>query len=321
MDVLDPLLGDAVDFVRQGAALAAALVNQQQPAAVTAPLRAALAKAGADKHEEVMGRVGAIMAAGVLDAGGRNTAVGPLRSPGSGVLRVPAVAGLALFCQYWHWHPLAYFLPLALAPAALIGVEPASLRPPAGVGLVCECRPSLFAPPPPVVAGGAGAEAAGPRAPAAVLSTTARAAALAKKKVADDRAAAMETDGASKAAPKKESKEGGEQEAEERAAAAATPAEPASYKLDNPARVAPGQARFIRYDRASRWVPAVGSGVPGRKDRVTGVVVLKDRAPDGTPAEWALPGDGGGEAAAVEAAAAAGPADEPAPPPVVDMVG
>jgi 26S proteasome regulatory subunit N2 len=325
MDVLDPLLGDATDFVRQGAALAAALVNQQQPAAVTAPLRASLAKAGADKHEEVMGRVGAIMAAGILDAGGRNAAIGSLRSPGSGALRVPAVAGLALFCQYWHWHPLAYFLPLALAPSALIGVEPASLRPPAGVGLVCECRPSLFAHPPPVSPAGSGADAGGgPRAPTAVLSTTARAAALAKKKAAEDKAAAaaaaMETDekAKAKAAGGGEEEEGAKKEGAEDAA----PAEPSSYKLDNPCRVAPGQARFIRYDKASRWVPAVGSGVPGRKERVTGVVVLRDRAP-GEPVEWALPGDGGGAAAAAPAAAGAAPAadagEEPAPPAAIDM--
>ena len=208
----------------------------------------------------------------------------------------------------------------ALAPAALIGVELASLRPPAGVGLVCECRPSLFAHPPPVSAGGAGAEGSGPRVPTAVLSTTARAAALAKKKAAEDKAAAesaMETDKAAAAGGKGgDVKKEGEAKDGDGAAAPAAPAEPASYKLDNPARVAPGQARFIRYDKASRWVPAVGSGVPGRKERVHGVVVLKDRAPAGAPIEWALPGDGGGGGGAVGAAG-----EEAAPPPVVEMAG
>lgn len=37
--------------------------------------------------------------------------------------------GLALFTQYWYWHPLSYCISLALAPTALIGVD-ASLKAP-----------------------------------------------------------------------------------------------------------------------------------------------------------------------------------------------
>jgi 26S proteasome regulatory subunit N2 len=39
------------------------------------------------------------------------------------------VVGLALFTQYWYWHPLSYCLSLAVQPTALIGVD-ASLRAP-----------------------------------------------------------------------------------------------------------------------------------------------------------------------------------------------
>jgi hypothetical protein len=54
-----------------------------------------------DKHEEVMCRMGAIMAAGLLDAGGRNVSLG-LRSR-SGYFRRTSVVGLAVFLQYWYW--------------------------------------------------------------------------------------------------------------------------------------------------------------------------------------------------------------------------
>ena len=37
--------------------------------------------------------------------------------------RRTAVIGLALFTQYWYWHPLSYCLSLAVQPTALIGVD------------------------------------------------------------------------------------------------------------------------------------------------------------------------------------------------------
>lgn len=63
-----------------------------------------LTKSIGDKHEEVMARMGSIMAAGVLDAGGRNATIG-LRSS-SGYFRRTSVIGLAVFTGYWYWYPL-----------------------------------------------------------------------------------------------------------------------------------------------------------------------------------------------------------------------
>lgn len=48
--------------------------------------------------------MGAIMAAGILDAGGRNATLA-LRS-GSGHFRRTSVVGLAVFTGYWYWYPL-----------------------------------------------------------------------------------------------------------------------------------------------------------------------------------------------------------------------
>lgn len=86
-----------------------------------APFRKRLEKVVGDKHEEVMCRMGAIMAAGILDAGGRNCVLG-LRSR-SRYYRRTSCIGLMMFTQYWYWYPLAYFLSLALQPTALIGLN------------------------------------------------------------------------------------------------------------------------------------------------------------------------------------------------------
>jgi 26S proteasome regulatory subunit N2 len=65
-----------------------------------------LTKSITDKHEEVMARMGSIMAAGILDAGGRNATLA-LRS-GSGYFRRTSVVGLAVFTGYWYWYPLRW---------------------------------------------------------------------------------------------------------------------------------------------------------------------------------------------------------------------
>lgn len=93
--------------------------------------------------------MGAIMAAGILDAGGRNSTVA-LQSR-TGAFRRTAVLGVALFAQYWFWHPLAYCLSMSLAPSAVIGLD-ASLQMPKDFAVVSRCKPSAFAYPAPVAA-------------------------------------------------------------------------------------------------------------------------------------------------------------------------
>merc|ERR1719486_295119 len=68
-----------------------------------------------------MGKMGAILAAGILDAGGRNVAIN-LHSR-AGFHRDLSLVGLALFTQYWYWYPLTYFLSLSFVPTALIGLN------------------------------------------------------------------------------------------------------------------------------------------------------------------------------------------------------
>eukprot|EP00951_Prasinocladus_malaysianus_P025143 scaffold219698_cov49-Prasinocladus_malaysianus.AAC.1 len=135
VSLLEPLLTDATDFVRQGALLAMAFVLMEQPESRVASFRKHLDKVTGffsswletrrqtlqhaarqahefavsrlltsvylqvinDKHEEVMCKMGAILASGIIDAGGRNVTVG-LRSR-SGQFRMTSAVGLTMFLQ------------------------------------------------------------------------------------------------------------------------------------------------------------------------------------------------------------------------------
>lgn len=54
--LLEPMLGDGVDYVRQGALIAMALVLLQQPESRVEPFRKRLTKFIEDRHEEVRKR-------------------------------------------------------------------------------------------------------------------------------------------------------------------------------------------------------------------------------------------------------------------------
>jgi len=54
----------------------------------------------ADKHEDVMAKFGAIMAQGIMDAGGRNVTIS-LQSR-SGHNNMCAIIGLLIFNQFWY---------------------------------------------------------------------------------------------------------------------------------------------------------------------------------------------------------------------------
>lgn len=337
--LLEAMLNDNTDFVRQGASIAMALVLLQQPESVVEPFRKKLTKSISDKHEEVMARMGSIMAAGILDAGGRNATLG-LRSA-SGYFRRTSVVGLAVFTGYWYWYPLSYFLSLSLTPSAMIGLD-SNLRAPK-VELLCNCKPSTYAYPPPVTTESTKEVA---KVEKAVLSTTAKAKERQKKKDAEKQSksggaadkSGMDVDEepskADAAAGDKEAGEGGAKgeggAAAEGAAAAegkekaAKEKEPSSYTLTAPCRVVPQQVKFVSFPAGSRWAPVKRGAAP------YGILVLKDLTPD-EPVEYASTGPGGGsgtgsggqDAAAGEGSnpggAAAKQEQEPPPPPTFEF--
>ncbi|GFR48946.1 hypothetical protein Agub_g10960, partial [Astrephomene gubernaculifera] len=286
--LLEPMLSDPVDFVRQGALIAMALVLMQQPEARVAPFRKRLDKFIGEKHEEVMCKMGAIIAAGLLDAGGRNATLG-LRSR-SGYFRRTSVVGLAMFTQYWYWYPLLYFVSLAFQPSALIALN-SDLKMPK-MTFACNCKPSTFAYPPPLTAE---VKETKSKVPTAILSTTAKAAERQRKKAAEkEKAAGGAAPGdaeAGKAAAESKPAEGGDKMDTDDAAAATAaakkePAEPSTHTLENPARVVPGQVRFVALPASGRWLPL-------RRDTPLGIVVMRDTQP-GEPVEMVAGAAAGG---------------------------
>merc|ERR1711915_1043868 len=83
--------------------------------------RALYTKVISDKHEDVMAKFGAILAQGIIDAGGRNVTVN-LQSR-TGHTNMLGVVGMLVFTQYWYWFPLSHFLSLAFQPTAVIGLN------------------------------------------------------------------------------------------------------------------------------------------------------------------------------------------------------
>jgi len=143
MAIIEPMTNDTVSYVRRAALIASALIMIQHTE-VTCPkvkeFRAMYAKIIADKHEDVMVKLGAIFAQGIIDAGGRNVTVS-LQSR-TGHTNMMAVVGMLIFTQYWYWFPLAHFLSLAFTPSCVIGLNE-NLDMPV-MGIKSNAKPSMY---------------------------------------------------------------------------------------------------------------------------------------------------------------------------------
>merc|ERR1719240_295701 len=198
-----------------------------------------------------MAKFGALMACGILDAGGRNMCVA--LTSRSGFLRMGAVVGLCVWCHHWYWHPLLHFFSLALTPTAVIGVNK-DLKIPPSFKLKCDARPSLFAYPEPLKEE---VEEKKERVETAVLSITSKAKA---------KAALKEKEAGPESA--KESMQVEKEEGEDK-----QEPEPESFEVSNPCRVTYSQQSFMSFVENQRYRPV-------RKDldprRNLGVLVLTD---------------------------------------------
>ncbi|CAK9783205.1 26S proteasome regulatory complex, non-ATPase subcomplex, Rpn2/Psmd1 subunit [Cutaneotrichosporon oleaginosum] len=232
IELLEPMTKDPVDFVRQGAYMALAMVLIQQTEA-QAPkvreIRQLFSRVVNDKREDPLARFGASLAQGIIDAGGRNMTISLATRAGTPDMK--AIVGMVLFCQFWYWYPLAHFLGLTFSPTAVIGVDD-KLRIPK-VDFISWAKPSTFAYP----------SQAKPetkeekkKARTAVLSTTAKEKARAKSKKAE-RGDAMDMD--EKDEPSTPEKETKPQE-EKRVAN-----EPSYSIVGNMTRVTPSQLPYI----------------------------------------------------------------------------
>jgi len=102
LNLLMPMLKDRVDFVRQAAFIALSMVliqsnSVQEPRVVE--FRSTCLQAVESKQGDTMTKMGAIFAAGIIDASGRNCTLG-LRAP-AGHKKMASIVGVAMFCQYW----------------------------------------------------------------------------------------------------------------------------------------------------------------------------------------------------------------------------
>ncbi|KAK8571708.1 hypothetical protein V6N13_047346 [Hibiscus sabdariffa] len=315
--LLEPLTSDVVDFVRQGALIAMAMVmiqiNEASDSRV-GTFRRQLEKIILDKHEDTMSKMGAILASGILDAGGRNVTIRLLSKTKHD--KVTAVVGLAVFSQFWYWYPLIYFVSLSFSPTAFIGLN-YDLKVPK-FEFLSHAKPSLFEYPKPTTVP---TTTSAVKLPTAVLSTSAKAKARAKKE-AEQKANAEKSSGAepSSSAPVTEKgkstseKDGEAMQVDNPLEKKAEPEpEPSFEILTNPARVVPAQEKVIKFREDSRYAPV--------KLAPSGFILLRDLRPNepeslsltDAPASAASP-VGGSAAGQQSSSSAMVVDDEPQPP-------
>lgn len=316
ISLLEPLTSDVVDFVRQGALIAMAMVMVQISEASDSRVgtfRRQLEKIILDKHEDTMSKMGAILASGILDAGGRNVTIRLLSKTKHD--KITAVVGLAVFSQFWYWYPLIYFVSLAFSPTAFIGLN-YDLKSPK-FEFLSHAKPSLFEYPKPTTVPTTTSTV---KLPTAVLSTSAKAKARAKK--AEEQKANAEISSApdSSSAPSGgKGKSSGEKDGDSMQVDSPTTekkSEPeSSFEiLTNPARVVPAQEKVIKFLQDGRYVPV--------KLAPSGFVLLKDLRPTepevlaltDTPSSTTTSAAGGSATGLQSSSSAMAVDEEPQPP-------
>ncbi|VDN00722.1 unnamed protein product [Thelazia callipaeda] len=147
--LLEPLLNAKENFVRQGAVIALSFILIQQTDAICPKVnefRKTLTKMITEKGEDSITKLGAILAQGIIDAGGRNVTISLHNR--NGYPDMPSVVGTFVFLQYWYWHSLAHFSSLAFKPTCIIGLN-LNLQMPK-TEFRCNAKPLTFAYPPPL---------------------------------------------------------------------------------------------------------------------------------------------------------------------------
>ncbi|KAF2192267.1 26S proteasome regulatory complex, non-ATPase subcomplex, Rpn2/Psmd1 subunit [Zopfia rhizophila CBS 207.26] len=288
IDLLEPMMKDSIDFVRQGAIISLAMIMVQQNEAMNpkvGTIRKTLAKIIGDRHEDAMAKFGCALALGIIDAGGRNCTIGLQTQTGN--LNMTAIVGMALFTQYWYWFPLTHFLSLSFTPTAIIGVDQDLEIP--SFKFHSNTRPSMFDYPPEQEVK---TEEAPEKVKTAVLSTTAQdkrrklvkarqrrresmdidqtpttpkiSAADEEKMDIDEEPKKDEKSGADKAEGEKENTPSGETSKKK------VEKEKIGYDLGNMSRVLPAQVKYISFPE-ERYVPV--------KKPTGGVILLTDTQP------------------------------------------
>ena len=244
LGIVEPLLSDKTDFVRQSAMIAMSMIYMQADSKLhpkVEKFRQTLSTVISSKYEDVLVRFGAVLAQGFIDAGGRNVTISLCTVSGSAgevQLNASAVAGTMLFSHFWNWHALIPFISLAFKPTGFIGVTTEMAVPKSEVFLQCNNAPSLFSYREPTKIA---EEAEKETLVTAVLSTTRKTMARAKKlgtKPAPLVAAPEEGD--------KSNAEGKEMEIDSTPASSTQSIQvPSQFVIPNMSRVTPEQKQFV----------------------------------------------------------------------------
>ncbi|POR39068.1 26S proteasome regulatory subunit rpn2, partial [Tolypocladium paradoxum] len=264
IDLLEPMMKDPTDFVRQGALISLAMIMTQQNEVMNpkvSSIRKTLKRVVGDRHEDAMTKFGAALALGIIDAGGRNCTIGLQTQTGN--LNMAGIVGMAVFTQYWYWFPFTHFLSLSFSPTAVIGLDHDLEMP--DFKFHCATRQSLFDYPPEQ-------EAKAEEGPAliatAILSTTAQAKRRAQRKERAQRRESMDIDpvpgkGGDKMEvddEKKKDEPKEKKEVEDKDASSSgdskkkSEKEKVGYEIENMSRVLPGQLKYISFP-AGRYKP------------------------------------------------------------------
>lgn len=280
IDLLTPMLEDHVDYVRHGATLSMALIMQQCSEARSPSVkkfREFLTKTIKDKHQPTIAKSGCILAAGILDAGGRNCVVS--MQSRAGFMKMGASIGVMMWLQSWYWYPLYHFLSLSFSPTALIGLN-MDFDMPLSFEVVCNAPPSMFAYPKPEEKEDKDKKLV----TTAVLSTTARARARearkeARAKLNNSGMAGMEAPALERVPSHLSTASGlsveGDDKKDDKEKEKKKEKEPSQYNLTNPCRLTPSQRRFIATvgEDKARYQPVDQRMVPA------GIVMLIDKDP------------------------------------------
>lgn len=265
IDLLEPMMKDPTDFVRQGALISLSMIMVQQndnmnPKVST--IRKTLKKVVGDRHEDAMTKFGAALALGIIDAGGRNCTIGLQTQTGN--LNMAGIVGMAVFTQYWYWFPFTHFLSLSFSPTSIIGLDHDLEIP--DFKFYCATRQSLFDYPPEQEVK---ADEGPTMIATAILSTTAQAKRRAQKKERAQRQESMDVDTMTgKDVDKMEIEEEkvhedqlqDKKDSQDRDSGGSTEArkkpekEKIGYEVENMSRVLPAQLKFISFP-SGRYKP------------------------------------------------------------------
>lgn len=122
--IIHPLLEDSSPLVRQGSYIAGSMVFSQMNVKNDTnfdSFKESLNKVNATKDEHNLIKYGALLGQGILELGGKNCLLTLLSHTNNN--RLGAIAGIALFTQYYYWYPMTLFISLAIRPQIFMGID------------------------------------------------------------------------------------------------------------------------------------------------------------------------------------------------------